>query len=95
MGDIKTSRPYQERFLDGFDRSELRTEVEKVKPKRLKGFRKKYATWALGASLALGGLGVPMKMIQDAAPHSNAKSPGIRIRTFAWPPSRAASQRAR
>jgi soluble lytic murein transglycosylase-like protein len=73
MGDIKTSRPYQERFLDGFDRSELRTEVEKVKPKRLKGFRKKYATWALGASLALGGLGVPMKMIQDAA-HSNAKS---------------------
>jgi len=68
MTDIKTSRPFRERFLDGFDRSELRAEVEKVKPSRLKGFRKKYATWALGASLALGGLGVPMKMIQNAAP---------------------------
>jgi soluble lytic murein transglycosylase-like protein len=73
VGDIKTSRPYQERFLDGFDRSELRAEVEKVKPKRFKGFRRKYTTWALGASLAFGGLAIPMKMLQDSA-HSNAKS---------------------
>jgi soluble lytic murein transglycosylase-like protein len=78
MGEIKTNRPFQERFLDGFDRSQLRAEVEKVKPKRLKGFRKKYATWALGASLAFGGLGVPMKMIQDAA-HSNAKPAAAKI----------------
>src|SRR5207248_5221312 len=68
--DIKTTRPFQERFLDGYGRSELRTEVEKVKPKRFKKLRKKYATWALGASLAFGGVGVPMKMIQDS--HSNA-----------------------
>jgi soluble lytic murein transglycosylase-like protein len=26
--------------------------------------RKKYATWALGASLALGGIGVPLKIVQ-------------------------------
>jgi len=67
MTEIHTSRPFRERFLDGFDRSELRAEVEKVKPSRFKGLRKKYATWALGASLAFGGLGVPMKMIQNAS----------------------------
>jgi soluble lytic murein transglycosylase-like protein len=66
MPDIKTSRPFQQRFLNGFDRSELRQEVQSIKPKRLRGLRKKYATWALGASLALGGIGAPMKMIHDA-----------------------------
>jgi len=66
MPEIKTSRPFQERFLDGYDRSQLRAEVQRVKPKRFQGFKKKYATWALGASLAFGGLGVPMKMISDA-----------------------------
>ena len=65
MPDIKTKRPYQERFLDNFDRSQLRREVQSVKPKfgRLK---KTYATWALGASLAFGGIGVPLKMVQVA-----------------------------
>jgi hypothetical protein len=69
MNEIKTSRPYQERFLDGFDRSQLRQEVQKVKPRRLSGLRRKYAGWALGASLALGGIGIPMKvgnMLQSA-----------------------------
>jgi len=64
--NLKTSRPFQERFLDGYDRSILRAEVQRVKPKRFQRMRKKYATWALGASLAFGGLGVPMKMIQNA-----------------------------
>jgi soluble lytic murein transglycosylase-like protein len=64
MAEIRTSRPYQERFLDGYDRRQLREEVQKVKP--ASRFRKKYATLALGASLALGGLGIPMKMIQKA-----------------------------
>src|ERR1044072_813425 len=67
MPEIKTSRPFKERFLNGFDRSELRQEVQAVKPQRFKGMRKKYATWALGASLALGGIGAPMKMIHDSA----------------------------
>jgi soluble lytic murein transglycosylase-like protein len=67
MPEVKTSRPFQQRFLDGYDRSELRQEVQKVKPRRFKGLRKKYATLALGASLAFGGLGVPMKMMRDAS----------------------------
>ncbi|HEY6843437.1 MAG TPA: lytic transglycosylase domain-containing protein [Thermoanaerobaculia bacterium] len=62
MSELKTSRPFQERFLDGYDRSQLRQEVQKVKPTRFKGLRKKYATWALGGALALGSLGVPLKM---------------------------------
>lgn len=66
MSDFKTRRPYQERFLDNFDRSQLRREVQAVKPKqKFAGLKKKYATWALGASLALGGIGAPLKMVQQ------------------------------
>ena len=67
MPELKNKRPYQERFLDNFDRGQLRREVEAVKPMRLKGLRKKYATWALGATLALGGIGAPMKMLQQSS----------------------------
>lgn len=76
MSELKTSRPFRERFLDNFDRSQLRREVEAVKPRkkqRFAGLRKKYATYALGASLALGGLGVPLKMAQSA--HSGEQEP--------------------
>jgi hypothetical protein len=73
MPELKTKRPYQERFLDNFDRSQLRREVEAVPPRRMKGLRKKYATWALGASLALGGIGAPLKMAQSDAPAGNTK----------------------
>jgi hypothetical protein len=66
MTQLPAKRPYQERFLDNFDRSQLRREVEAVKPRRWAGLRKKYATWALGASLAFGGMGIPMKMAQQA-----------------------------
>ena len=63
MDEPRTSRPFRERFLDGFDRSQLQAEVQRVRPKRrLSGFRKKAATWGLGATLALGGLGIPLKM---------------------------------
>jgi len=72
--ELKTKRPYQERFLDNFDRAELRREVQAVKPRR--GFRTKYATWALGASLALGGMGVPLKMVQQSAPGSAGRNAG-------------------
>ena len=71
MSELKTQRPYQERFLDNFDRSQLRREVEAVKP-RFSGLKKKYATWALGASLALGGIGAPLKMIQQSEAGSAA-----------------------
>ena len=73
MTELKTSRPFQERFLDGFDRSQLRQEVQKVKPKRFGGLRKKYAGWALGGALALGSLGVPLKMATAA--HATATNP--------------------
>lgn len=66
MSELKTSRPFQERFLDGFDRSRLRQEVQSIKPRRFAGLRKKYATIALGASLAFGGIGVPMAMIDKS-----------------------------
>ena len=75
MEQPRTSRPFEQRFLDGYGRSELRQEVQKVKPSRFSGLRKKYATWALGASLAFGGLGVPMKMIHDA--ESAGKVPAV------------------
>jgi soluble lytic murein transglycosylase-like protein len=66
MAELKTSRPYQERFLDGYDRTQLRLAVQKAKPTRFSKLRNKYATWALGASLALGGIGAPMKIIQHS-----------------------------
>ena len=78
MREPKTSRQFQQRFLDGYDRSELRREVQKVKPMRLSGLRKKYAGWALGASLALGGLGIPMKvssMLKDAGSRTTPRTP--------------------
>lgn len=79
MPELKTKRPYQERFLDNFDRSQLRREVEAVRPRRMKGLRKKYATWALGASLALGSIGAPLKMMHDepAGNARGAKSAGV------------------
>ena len=66
MAELNTKRRYEERFLDNYDRSQLRRDVQKVKPSRLSGMRKRYAGWALGASLALGGIGVPMKVIQQS-----------------------------
>jgi len=62
MAQVKTNRPFRERFLDGYDRSQLRQEVQKVKPRRFGSLRKKYATWALGGALALGSVGIPMKV---------------------------------
>lgn len=65
MPQIETKRPYQERFLDNFDRSQLRREVEAVRPRRFSKLKKKYTTWALGASLAFGGIGAPMAILQN------------------------------
>ena len=62
MAQPRVRRPYEERFLDNFDRSQLRREVEAVPSRRFNQLKKKYATWALGASLALGGIGTPLAM---------------------------------
>lgn len=65
MPELNTKRPYRERFLDNFDRGQLRRHVEAVPKRRMSGMRKKYAGWALGATLALGGIGTPLKMVQN------------------------------
>src|SRR2546426_5768977 len=78
MREPKTSRPYQERFLDGFDRSQLRQEVQKVKPKGFVSLRKKYATWALGGALALGGLGVPLAKFAHTTTQSSEGAAALR-----------------
>ena len=75
MPELQTKRPYQERFLDNFDRSQLRREVQAVRPQRMKGLKKKYATWALGASLAFGGIGAPLKMMHNS-PRGTAEGQG-------------------
>jgi soluble lytic murein transglycosylase-like protein len=68
MPQLQNKRPFQERFLDNFDRAQLRREVQAVRPRRLSvaGVKKKYATWALGATLAIGGIGAPLKMVQQS-----------------------------
>jgi soluble lytic murein transglycosylase-like protein len=65
MSELRTRRPYQERFLDNYDRSQLRRQVQAIKPSRLSGIKKKFVPWALGASLAIGGIGAPLKMVQQ------------------------------
>jgi soluble lytic murein transglycosylase-like protein len=77
MAEVKTARRYQERFLDGYDRHQLRQDIEKVTPRWSSALRRKYASWALGGALALGGLGVPMKMgalLQSADAHKGGGS---------------------
>jgi soluble lytic murein transglycosylase-like protein len=74
----ETRRPFRQRFLDGYDRHELREEVQKVKPRRLSGLRKKYATWALGGALAIGGMGIPLKvgkMLTQTQPTAAQRAP--------------------
>lgn len=69
MGELKTDRPFQHRLLDGFERSRLRAEVQRSKRSRFEGLKRRYATMVLGASLAVGGIGVPMaKMSRPDAP---------------------------
>jgi soluble lytic murein transglycosylase-like protein len=58
MDEPKTVRVFEERFLDGYNRSQLRREVQKAKP------RKNYAAMALGVSLALGAL-IPLKVYRS------------------------------
>ena len=60
MTEIPGRRQYQERFLDGSGRGHLREAMQAIKPKRFGRFRRRYALWMLGASLAFGGLAAPL-----------------------------------
>lgn len=73
MGEMTTQRPFQQRFLDGFERSRLRSEVQRSKKSRLKSLKKRYATMVLGASLAVGGIGIPMKTL-GVSPTSGSRA---------------------
>lgn len=94
MDELRTTRPFRERFLDGFDRSQLQQEVQRVKPKRqLSGFRKRAASWGLGATLALGGLGIPLKM-GNFSHQTNTKDKAEAQAPINAPPDTAAPQDA-
>ncbi len=71
MNCPKTSRPFQERFLDGYHRSRLRRDVQKIKP---------LATIAFGVSLALGGFALPLNLYEflDGGPLRDKPPPHIR-----------------
>lgn len=64
---IKTPRAWRERVVEGFDRSRIRQETMKVRRKRFSYLKKRYGTMLLGASLAVGGLGIPMSAHRAAA----------------------------
>ena len=77
MSELKTSRPFQERFLDGFGRSQLRQQVQNVKPLKTSSLRMKYAGLALGASFLLGGIGIPLRvgsMLKSAEANAHRQS---------------------
>ncbi|MDP9193229.1 MAG: lytic transglycosylase domain-containing protein [Acidobacteriota bacterium] len=74
MPQPKLRRPFQERFLDNYDRAQLRREVQAVPSRRFSEMRKKYTTWALGASLAIGGIGTPLAMIPRKDAGANQKT---------------------
>lgn len=70
---IRTNRPFKERVVEGFDRSRLRQEALRAKRGRFHKLRKRYGTMVLGASLAVGGLGVPLQMGRTAPDLSGAQ----------------------
>jgi soluble lytic murein transglycosylase-like protein len=64
MDDLKARRTFQQRFLEVSDRSRVRQEVLRSKRRSLDSLRKRYAMMVLGASLAVGGVGIPLKTAQ-------------------------------
>jgi hypothetical protein len=66
---VRGKREFGQRFLDGPERSKIRQEANRVRGKRLNSFKKRYGTLILGASLAVGGAGIPLKAGKVTAPH--------------------------
>lgn len=58
-------RPFRDRLLDGFDRSKIRRELSRVRRGRLQSMSRRYATMMFGASLAVGGVGVPLSIVHQ------------------------------
>ena len=82
MNDPQTARAFQERFLDGYNRSQLRREVQNAKPLQFRSLRKKYTAMAFGVSLALGGL-VLLNLYESIDVNGNREAPPAarRLRT--------------
>jgi soluble lytic murein transglycosylase-like protein len=66
MNQPGTTRKFEQRFLDHTDRRITQT----ARKGRLASLRRRYAPLILGATLAVGGLGIPMKLAK--APQQNA-----------------------
>lgn len=61
MEKPNTERKFQERLIDSFERSRIRQEVLRTNTKRLSALKRRYASMVLGASLAVGSIGIPLK----------------------------------
>lgn len=58
------NRPFRDRLLDGFDRSRIRRELNRVRRTRVRSMSRRYATMVFGASLAVGGVGIPLSIME-------------------------------
>ena len=73
------NRPFRDRLLDGFDRSRIRRELNRVRRNRVRSVGRRYATMVFGASLAVGGVGIPLSIVDTTHTSTNAPSPGSLI----------------
>jgi soluble lytic murein transglycosylase-like protein len=71
----KTQRKFEQRFLNHLDRR-IREEAAAVRKGRFSALKKRYGTMLLGASLAMGGLGIPMKVGTSAQREKPQARPG-------------------
>lgn len=79
--EIKTPRAWKERVIEGFDRSRIRQEMLKTRRPRFRKLRNRYGSMVLGASLAVGGLGIPMAASRDAGPEKKPAAFGGELGT--------------
>lgn len=65
MAQPTTNRRFEQRFLD-HPEARLRESAVKLRKGRFDSLKKRYATMVLGGALAMGGLGIPLKMKTSA-----------------------------
>ncbi|HVR43192.1 MAG TPA: lytic transglycosylase domain-containing protein [Thermoanaerobaculia bacterium] len=74
---IRTPRKWRERVIEGFDRSRLRQEALRARRGRFSKLRKRYGSMVLGASLAVGGIGIPMATSREAPDETRLAPEGL------------------
>ncbi len=80
MTEPEARRSFQQRLLDGVDRSRIREEALRVRSKRFRALKKRYGTILLGASLAVGGIGIPLRA-QRMNPTDRVGTPAEAVKT--------------